>query len=267
MDKNITMKDIAKQAGVSVATVSYVINNRTDQRISEDTRKKILQIVNLLDYIPNSSAKSLATNKTSLIALYTTPEISLLKRSEQLLVVEVLSKVLKDRGYHLIFKYFDDIEKQNQVDAILCYDVSNESFRRIGDKNLIPVLAIDTLVDVPWFFQVCADYHWMKEVADQRFGKDNYTFLSLQPNNETLKQSICDTFAHAMFVDDIKDMLHSQSAKLNILYHQLPLHAFLEGQENKLYIPSKYQERLEKICDCIEYAINRVPDLEHLYQI
>ena len=84
MKKNITMKDIAKQAGVSVATVSYVINNRTDQRISESTRKKVLQIVNLLDYMPNSSAQSLATNKTSLIALYTTPETSLLKRSEQM---------------------------------------------------------------------------------------------------------------------------------------------------------------------------------------
>lgn len=41
--KKITNKDVAKFAGVSVATVSYVMNGRTDQRISESTRKKVLQ--------------------------------------------------------------------------------------------------------------------------------------------------------------------------------------------------------------------------------
>lgn len=40
MKKRITIKDVAREAGVSVATVSYVMNNRTDIQISEKTRKK-----------------------------------------------------------------------------------------------------------------------------------------------------------------------------------------------------------------------------------
>ena len=56
MKQSVTIKDVAKEAGVSVATVSYVINNRTDKRISEKTRKKVLQIINLLGYTPNQSA-------------------------------------------------------------------------------------------------------------------------------------------------------------------------------------------------------------------
>ena len=49
MEKKPTVKDVAKQAGVSVATVSYIMNDRKDQKISEATRKKVLQIANLLN--------------------------------------------------------------------------------------------------------------------------------------------------------------------------------------------------------------------------
>ena len=83
MKQSVTIKDVAKEAGVSVATVSYVINNRTDKRISEKTRKKVLQIINLLGYTPNQSAKALATNRNQLHALYLSAGDSHLKNEEQ----------------------------------------------------------------------------------------------------------------------------------------------------------------------------------------
>ena len=49
--KKVTIKDIADACGVSTATVSYVVNGREDQRISPETRKRVLHEVHLLSLI------------------------------------------------------------------------------------------------------------------------------------------------------------------------------------------------------------------------
>lgn len=262
MDKKITIKDIARQAGVSVATVSYVINNRTDQRISEETWKKVLQIVNLLDYKPNSSAKSLSTNKTNCIALYMMPETSLLKRSEQLLLTEVLSEILTVYGYHLILQDSNDISKLNYVDAILCFDTTYDFFHSIGDKNFIPVIAVDCLIDIPWFFQVCTDYNKLRKNADEHFGNSNYTYVCLTPNNDLLKSLIGKTFDKIKFVQDLKDLSHISDQ--NCIYNQKSLNHLLDEKENALYISSDLRTKLIKVYSCIELAINRVPSTDHM---
>ena len=60
--KKTSIKDIAKLSGVSVATVSRVINN--NGRFSEETRKKILDVIEETGYQMNFSAKSLRMNKS-----------------------------------------------------------------------------------------------------------------------------------------------------------------------------------------------------------
>ena len=70
MKKNVTAKDIAKLCGVSQATVSYVINNRQNQKISEETRRKVLDAVEALHYYPNASAKSMRTKTVHPSELY-----------------------------------------------------------------------------------------------------------------------------------------------------------------------------------------------------
>jgi len=52
MKKNVTAKDIAKLCGVSQATVSYVINNRQNQKISEETRRKVLKHFTTIPMLP-----------------------------------------------------------------------------------------------------------------------------------------------------------------------------------------------------------------------
>ncbi|WP_299515364.1 LacI family DNA-binding transcriptional regulator [uncultured Rummeliibacillus sp.] len=64
---NLTIKDIAQMANVSQGTVSKVINNY--KGISEETKKKVMDIINQSGYEPNFSARSLATKKSNLIGL------------------------------------------------------------------------------------------------------------------------------------------------------------------------------------------------------
>lgn len=73
--KRASIKDIARIAGVSVATVSYVINKKEGSRISEATKKRILEIAEEINYTPNKIARSLKMNKSKLIGLIV-PDIS-----------------------------------------------------------------------------------------------------------------------------------------------------------------------------------------------
>lgn len=69
--KRPTQVDVARLAGVSRATVSYVINNRTDGKvpISEETRQRVLAAIAELDYVPDARAQALRSGNTKTIGL------------------------------------------------------------------------------------------------------------------------------------------------------------------------------------------------------
>lgn len=67
MSKRVTVRDIAKVAGVSVASVSNVLNGV--DKVSEETREKIIQVMLDLDYHPNLVARSLSKRKSDMIGL------------------------------------------------------------------------------------------------------------------------------------------------------------------------------------------------------
>src|SRR5438045_6921427 len=66
-----TLHDVARLAGVSIATVSYVLNGRKSGKktISDATRQKVLQAVSDLGYIPNQAARNLRRQSTERICI------------------------------------------------------------------------------------------------------------------------------------------------------------------------------------------------------
>lgn len=148
--KRPSIKDIATLAGVSVATVSYVLNRKEGQRIGEETRKKIFEIAETINYTPNKIAKSLKTNKTKLLGLIVA-DISNEFYSHMARNLE--DKALK-LGYTLIigssdenadkFKKLTELFSQQQADGMIVAPVAGSEKTLESLINIkYPVVTID----------------------------------------------------------------------------------------------------------------------------
>ncbi|PWU67234.1 LacI family DNA-binding transcriptional regulator [Gracilibacillus dipsosauri] len=90
------IKDIADLAKVSVATVSNVLNNRG--RVGEETRKKILKIVEEMEYKPNRVAKSLKMNKTHTIGVIV-EDLSVFNAPE---IIDGINEFAEENDYSIL---------------------------------------------------------------------------------------------------------------------------------------------------------------------
>lgn len=63
----MTIKDIARLCGVSVSTVSRVLNDRPD--VNEENRRRVLEVIESSNYIPNNTARDLVKTKSDAIGL------------------------------------------------------------------------------------------------------------------------------------------------------------------------------------------------------
>lgn len=161
-EKKATVKDIAREAGVSVATVSYILNNRTDQKISAETKKKVLQIANLLNYKPNHAAKSLVQGRNNIIGIAYTNSKNITRNSEISHLVNCLISRLSRVNYDVLFVKIPQDDNQffvaRNVDAILAIDLSHEDFRSLAEAYMVPIICIDMIIDDNLFYQVYTDY-------------------------------------------------------------------------------------------------------------
>jgi DNA-binding LacI/PurR family transcriptional regulator len=148
-----TIKDVAKKAHVSVATVSRVINQKG--YVNEETKKMVLQAIDELNYVPNELARSLFQKKSHIIAVVV-PHLTSYFFSE---LLDVLEDETINVNYRLMVcnskddpnkesKYLKIFEQYN-VDGLILISNTN----RIDDymKLNIPIIEIDHCLnkDIP----------------------------------------------------------------------------------------------------------------------
>jgi LacI family transcriptional regulator len=102
---NITIREIARQAGVSVATVSRAINPHTSQSVKKSTKNKILKIIKKMDYLPSPVAKGLATGRSMNIVVFLgTKYKSLFYNDYYMKLLTGIMEVLEETPYTLIIR-------------------------------------------------------------------------------------------------------------------------------------------------------------------
>ena len=154
--KKSTIKDVAKIANVSEATVSRVMSN--SNLISNKTKKKVMEVVRQLDYFPNSAAVSLTKSKSNILGLVVVSSAKIenpLQNDYYNEIIPFISKYALDLGYYTLYLQFENKEeayenvyrliKSNRIDGLIFLNfIEDEEHISYFEKISFPYAIIGT---------------------------------------------------------------------------------------------------------------------------
>lgn len=148
----MTIKEIAQLAGVSITTVSRIINNK-DENINPQTRSRVLKIVKEYNYTPYGTAKNISNVKKFLIGV-------LLRTDSSLLVLSGIMEIAQEYGYSiLLLNSQDSLELEAKYISVLCSNhVDGIIWDPISEKSSGCIRQIERQ-NIPFcFMRKCLDY-------------------------------------------------------------------------------------------------------------
>lgn len=110
----VTIKDIARESGYSISTVSRVLNNKGD--VSPDAKKKIEETVARFHFVPNNNAKNLKQNNSKAIGVLVRGTSNMLFAS----IVEEIQRMIEKTDYTLVVSYLDEDANEVEQALLLC---------------------------------------------------------------------------------------------------------------------------------------------------
>lgn len=215
------IKDVAKKAGVSISTVSRVLNGT--KKVSPDLYEKVMAAVNELDYSANIFAKGLKGSQSGIIAVVLTA----ISRTFFTSVLEGIHDVAEAKGYSvLITETYDDCEREKHlvtdlaaqwVDGIIIASSANRTDEETQSyiKNLhllskketaIPVVSLEFPVDNPHVDAIVvnaeqAAYDAVSLLIEE-YDRKNIVFVSI-PKTHYLGKKRMKGFVRAMKEHDL----------------------------------------------------------------
>ena len=151
----VSIKDVAREAGVAISTVSKVLNNYPN--VSESTRKKVMDVVDKLGFVPNAVAASLSSKRAGRVALLITfnlntqasDEISMqyisgaVHRAKELQmdVITVFTSMIEDMTVEEVTSYFES----QGIKGIIVYGMTTKDkvVHKLIDSGSFKMVVID----------------------------------------------------------------------------------------------------------------------------
>lgn len=203
LKKVTTMKDIAKEAGVSLTTVSYVLNNSAKQKISHEMRLKIHQLAHDMNYVPNLAAKSLASRRSGIIGIIIIEnKNSFLSRAySYYAIIDELRNQASLIGYDVMVVSIADFEKdiknisKRSFDGVIIIDSPMDHIYEITKRCYVPIVFVDSIVNDPIFATVISDYNSAVAQAKVLLESDELFLVIDDFNNTNFNEIIFSNFA------------------------------------------------------------------------
>ncbi len=153
--RKVTIKDVANETGLSIATVSYAMSGK--KILPPETVKLVTNAIEKLGYVKNISASSLVSNKSNLIGVVIPQtEPGSVMVFENPFYSEILSSIeynARLQGYHVIVsgtnadeKYFT-LAKQRNMDGVIVIGAYPEDFYEGLNLSNIPIVLVDSYLE------------------------------------------------------------------------------------------------------------------------
>lgn len=160
----VSIKEIAEKSGVSMMTVSNVLNGKRN-KMSDKTYNLVLDIINDLQYIPNASARSLSSKKSKIIALWLPSyyDNALLETPYISYITGTISKFIYKNDYNLMLlsqssvEEFVNVLKSWNVDGCIGIAIKPEDVNFLADNLDKPIVYIDTYSELETVNSILTD--------------------------------------------------------------------------------------------------------------
>lgn len=192
----ITLKDIAKEAGVSVMTVSRVVNQRYSE-VSEENIEKVNSIINRLGYVPNSSARSLSSKSSRIISIIIQGNNNVLESPYNATMLGYIVQQVQECGFNAMVHFineYSDVTKHLQswnAEGAIFLGTFDKNIRQIQENNKIPLVFTDSYSSIRQLINIGIDDYKGGVLAARHFienGHRDFAFITLHTSVSQLIQ-------------------------------------------------------------------------------
>lgn len=192
-----TSRDVAREAGVSRTTVSFVLNNTPTARISDETRQRVLTAAHTLGYVPDASARMLRIGRTRTLGLHVRSAGVLGTDWFTAQLIERMTRASAIHDYRLLIQAADShpntgeslqLLRSRQIDGLIVLDpdyANTDTYELTNESQPVVVVGVTPHRNVS---SVRSDDRFaMQQIVEHLISRERfkYGYLHYQPKRAT----------------------------------------------------------------------------------